>query len=185
MVNGPHRVGARVLMMVETHWVAEMLYWTNPRQWWALWKIIFLFKIVLVHEISRWVQWKVSQNIKQDVWMSLYNFCQNWVIRDLCQHFSIDWHRLCVVKWKGAYKWHFVRKLSQSILKNLLSSDIDGLNVNMKSLMINVHRANIQTHTQHAEYGLEVLNLQPVFISVFFGIWTTYKRALCVGKEMP
>lgn len=89
------------------------------------------------------------------------------------------WHRLCVVKWKGAYKWHFVRKLSQSILKNFLSSDIDGLNTNMKSLMINVHRANIQTHTQHAEYGLEVLNLQPQ-CSYGFLAFGPHTRGLCV-----
>jgi len=39
MVKGPHQVEACVLMMVETHLVSEMLYWTNPRQWWAMCKI--------------------------------------------------------------------------------------------------------------------------------------------------
>jgi len=53
MVKGPHQVEARVLMMVETYIVSEMFYWTNPRQRWAMCKIIFLFKIVIVCEISR------------------------------------------------------------------------------------------------------------------------------------
>jgi len=66
----------------------------------------------------------------------------SWFVSTLYQ---LCW--LCVVKWKGVYKWHFVRKWLRSILKYFLSSDIDGLDTDMKSLMIDVHRANIQTRT--------------------------------------